>query len=137
MIKINGNSLTLEDVVKVTRNHEKVKIDPNAIDKIKRSQKYVKKILKTNRVVYGINTGVGELANKMISQSEISTLQKNIIRSHATGVGEKFSEEIVRGVILLRANALAKGYSGVRLELIQLLLELLNNKIYPYIPSQG
>ncbi len=137
MIKINGNSLTLEDVVKITRNHEKVKIDPNAIDKIKRSQKYVEKILNTNKVVYGINTGVGELANKLISQSEISQMQKNIIRSHSAGVGEPFSEEIVRGIILLRANALAKGYSGVRLELIQLLLELLNNKIYPYIPSQG
>lgn len=137
MIKINGNSLTLEDVVKITRNHEKVKIDPNAIDKIKRSQKYVEKILNTNKVVYGINTGVGELANKLISQSEISQLQKNIIRSHSTGVGEPFSEEIVRGIILLRANALAKGYSGVRLELIEMLLSLLNNDIYPYIPSQG
>ena len=137
MIKINGNSLTLEDVVKVTRNHEKVKIDPNAIDKIKRSQKYVEKILNTNKVVYGINTGVGELANKLINKSEISQLQKNIIRSHSTGVGEPFSEEIVRGIILLRANALAKGYSGVRLQLIEMLLSLLNNDIYPYIPSQG
>lgn len=137
MIKINGNSLSITDVIKVTKNYEKVEIDSNAIDKIEKSQRYIKKILKTDRVVYGINTGVGELANKMISKTEISTLQKNIIRSHATGVGEKFSEEIVRGVILLRANALAKGYSGVRLELIQLLLELLNNKIYPYIPSQG
>jgi len=95
MIKINGNSLTLEDVVKVTRNHEKVKIDPNAIDKIKRSQKYVEKILNTNKVVYGINTGVGELANKLINKSEISQLQKNIIRSHSTGVGEPFSEEML------------------------------------------
>lgn len=137
MIKIDGNSLTINDVIKVTRNHEKVKIGQNAIDKIKKSQKYVEKILNTNEVVYGINTGVGELANKLISKSEISQLQKNIIRSHSTGVGEPFSEEIVRGVILLRANALAKGYSGVRIKLIEMLLNLLNEDIYPYIPSQG
>lgn len=137
MIKIDGNSLTIENVIKVTRNHEKVKIDPNAIDKITKSQKYVEKILNNNEVVYGINTGVGELANKLISKSEISQMQKNIIRSHSTGVGEAFSEEIVRGIILLRANALAKGYSGVRLKLIEMLLNLLNEDIYPHIPSQG
>ncbi len=137
MIKIDGNSLTIENVIKVTRNHEKVKINPNAIDKITKSQKYVEKILNNNEVVYGINTGVGELANKLISKSEISQMQKNIIRSHSTGVGEAFSEEIVRGIILLRANALAKGYSGVRLKLIEMLLNLLNEDIYPHIPSQG
>ena len=137
MIKIDGNSLTLRDVIEIARNHEKVKIDSNAINKIKKSRKYVERILKTDAVVYGINTGVGELANKLISKSEISQMQKNIIRSHSTGVGNPFSKEIVRGIILLRANALAKGYSGVRLQLIEMLLSLLNNDIYPYIPSQG
>lgn len=137
MIKIDGNSLSIEDVIKITRNHEKVKIHSSAIKKIKKSQKYVDKILKTDEVVYGINTGVGELANELISKNEISQMQKNIIRSHSTGVGYPFSEEIVRGVILLRANALANGFSGVRINLIEMLLTLLNNDIYPYIPKQG
>ena len=97
----------------------------------------VEDILKEERTVYGITTGFGELANTYISPQQSQKLQENLIRSHAVGVGEALSEEIVRGIILLRANALAKGFSGVRLPLIEFLVELLNQGIYPYIPSQG
>jgi len=137
MIEINGNSLKIEDVIEVAKYYKKVKLSENAIEKIIKSRNFVEKILKENRVVYGITTGVGELANKIISPEESQKLQLNLIRSHAVGVGEPFDEEIVRAIILLRANALAKGHSGVRKELIEFLIEILNKKIHPYIPSQG
>lgn len=137
MIKIDGNSLTIEDVVAVSRNYAEVELAAAAIDKIVRSRKFVEKILKENKTVYGINTGFGELANTFISAEDSAKLQENLIRSHAVGVGEPLPEDAVRGIILLRANALTKGHSGVRKELIEFLIELLNKKVYPYIPSQG
>lgn len=137
MIKIDGNSLTLDDVVRVSRFKEPVTLDVGAHKDIEKSRAYVEQIVAEKRVVYGITTGVGELANCLISPEDTEKLQKNLIRSHATSVGVPFTEEVVRGIILLRANALSKGYSGVRLELIELLLDMLNKKIYPYIPSQG
>ncbi len=137
MIKIDGNSLTLNDVVAVCRSGETVALDENAIDEVQKSRAYVERIVKENRVVYGITTGVGELSNHFISPNDVEILQRNLVRSHATNVGSPFSEEVVRGAILLRANALAKGFSGVRLEVIQRLLSLLNENVYPFIPSQG
>lgn len=137
MIEIDGKSLNIKDVVAVSSNYKKVGLSKHAVDKIVKSRKFVEKILKKNRVVYGITTGVGELANKLISPEESKKLQENLLRSHAVGVGDALSEDIVRGIILLRANALAKGYSGVRKELIDFFIELLNKRIFPYIPSQG
>ncbi|MFC1476736.1 histidine ammonia-lyase [Fibrobacterota bacterium] len=137
MIKINGSSLTLRDVVLVSRHNEKVGLDGSAVEKINTSRAYVDTILKENRVVYGITTGVGELSNQLISPEDAQKLQLNLVRSHATNVGEPFPEDVVRGIILLRANALAKGYSGVRVEIIEILISLLNKKVYPYIPSKG
>lgn len=137
MIKINGNSLTLRDVVLVSRFLEPVELDEKAIKSINKSRKYVEKIIKENRVVYGITTGVGELSNTLISPGDAEKLQLNLVRSHATSVGEPFPEDVVRGIILLRANALAKGYSGVRPELIGMLISLVNKNVYPYIPSKG
>jgi len=137
MIKIDGNSLTIEDVIKVAKGHQAVELCSSAHDKIIKSRQFVEKILKENRVVYGITTGFGELANTLISPQESRKLQENLIRSHAVGVGEPLSKDVVRGIILLRANALAKGYSGVRMELIEHLIKLLNHDIYPFIPAQG
>ena len=137
MITIDGNSLTIEDVINICKNNEKVQLSPAAEPKMIESRKYVEKVLEENRTVYGITTGFGELANKSISPDKAKKLQENIIRSHSTGVGKPFDEEVVRGVILLRANALAKGHSGVRVIVIKTLLEILNKNIYPFIPSQG
>jgi histidine ammonia-lyase len=137
MVTIDGDSLSLTDVVEVSRNFKAVKLSPKVIPKVKQSRKFVEKILKENKPVYGITTGFGELASTTISADDSAQLQENLIRSHAVGVGEPLAEDVVRGMILLRGNALAKGYSGVRLELIEFLLQLLNKKIYPYIPSQG
>jgi histidine ammonia-lyase len=137
MIKIDGNSLTIKDVLIVCRNYEQVELAERAFEKIIKSRKFVEKILKENKTVYGINTGFGELAGTFISTEDSAKLQENLVRSHAVGVGEPLPEDVVRGVMLLRANALAKGHSGVRKELIEFLIELLNKKVYPYIPSQG
>ncbi len=129
--------MTLRDVVLVSRFNKPVELDEKAIKAINKSRKYVEKILRENRVVYGITTGVGELSNTLISPGDAEKLQLNLVRSHSTNVGEPLPEDVVRGVILLRANALAKGYSGVRPELIGMLISLVNKNVYPYIPSKG
>jgi histidine ammonia-lyase len=136
-LKIDGNSLTLSDVWDVCRNFRRVQISEKADERVAKSRKFVETVLKENRVVYGITTGVGDLVKTVISPQESETLQKNLLRSHAVGVGNPLPEDVVRGMILLRANALAKGYSGVRKELITFLMELLNRRICPFIPSQG
>lgn len=137
MITIDGNSLSIEDVIKVSREYELVSLDDDSIPAISKSRRYVEKVLAEERIVYGITTGVGELANTLISSSDAEKMQENLIRSHATSVGEPFSEDVVRGIILLRANAVTKGYSGIRVLVIKLLLDLLNSRVYPYIPCQG
>lgn len=137
MIRIDGNSLTIEEVIRVCREGIEVALDDTARPRMEKSRAFVKKILREGRTVYGITTGVGELANQLIPPRDVERLQHNLIRSHATGVGPPFSEDVVRGIILLRANALAKGFSGVRILLVETLLALLNQRIYPYIPSQG
>jgi len=137
MITIDGNSLTIDEVVRVSRGYETVTLDNKSIPAINKSRRYVEKVLAEERVVYGITTGVGELANTLISAGDAEKMQENLIRSHATSVGEPFSEDVVRGIILLRANAVAKGFSGIRVLVINLLLDLLNNRVYPYIPRQG
>ena len=130
MITIDGNSLAVRDVVRVSREDSGAVLDKKALPVIKKSRAYVDRIIQEGRIVYGINTGVGELSNCRISPEDTEKLQLNLVRSHATSVGEPFTEDVVRGIILLRANALAKGYSGVRPEVIELLLSLLNEKVF-------
>jgi len=137
MIEIDGNSLSIEDVGKVSRGGEGVALADRALPAIRKSREFVERLCRENRAVYGITTGVGELSQKRVSAADLEKLQLNLIRSHATGVGEPFPEDVVRAVVLLRANALAKGYSGVREQLITFLLELLNRQVCPFIPSQG
>ncbi len=137
MIHIDGNTLTIETVTRVCSEGLRVTLDKGARARMKKSRAFVKKILKEGRAVYGITTGVGELANQLIPLEDVEKLQHNLLRSHATNVGPPLSENVVRGVILLRANALAKGFSGVRIRLVETLLELLNKRVYPYIPCQG
>lgn len=137
MLRIDGNALRLNDVVCVARTCEGVELSDKALPAIRASREFVLELLEKKSIVYGITTGVGELSNQYIPPEKAEQLQENLIRSHAANVGEPLEKEVVRGMILLRANALAKGYSGVRIELIQMLLDLLNHDIYPYIPSQG
>jgi len=137
MIELDGQSLTIDDVVDVARNGLRVTLADSARPGIAASRELVERIAGGDEPVYGINTGVGELSNEIINAEDTETLQLNLIRSHAVGVGKPLPEHVVRAVVLLRANALAKGYSGVRPELIELLCELLNRRVTPYIPAQG
>ncbi|MDI6917749.1 MAG: histidine ammonia-lyase [Thermoplasmatales archaeon] len=137
MIMIDGENLTINDVVSVSRNNAKVALSEKGKKKILESRKNLEKIVSGNRVVYGINTGFGELCSVKIHQSKIEELQKNLVRSHAVGVGNPLSEEIVRAVLLLRANALAKGFSGVRIEIVETLVKMLNKNVIPVIPEKG
>lgn len=137
MLQISGEGLTLKKFIEVVRNGEKVSLSDSAKKKIKKSRDVVDNLVKQNKVVYGLTTGFGPLCNVSIPQNKTEELQRNLIRSHASGVGNPYSEEIVRGAMLLRANALAKGNSGVRVELVEKILELLNEKVYPYVPEKG
>lgn len=137
MINIDGNSLKIEDVHNVARKYMNVQLKPDARKKIIKSRNVVEKVLSEKKTVYGINTGFGALVNTRISEQELLNLQKNIVLSHAAGVGKPLDEDIVRAMILLRANSLSKGYSGVRPIVIEKLIEFLNKQIYPYVPEVG
>ena len=136
-IILNGNDLTLEDVVQVARHGATARLSEDAKVMVKKSRDYVEAIVSEERVVYGITTGFGKFSDVRISQEETAQLQKNLIMSHACGTGPHFSGEIVRAIMLLRANALAKGYSGIRLSTIEMLLAMLNAGVHPAIPEKG
>jgi histidine ammonia-lyase len=136
-LKITGNSLTLNDFIDVARYKRKIILDEDAIQKVKQTHSRIKTIVEGNTSAYGINTGFGKLSDVSISKENLSELQLNLLKSHACGVGEPFSSEIVRGIMLLRINALCKGFSGIRLHVIEQIVTYLNNDIIPVIPSQG
>jgi len=136
-VHITGDSLTIDDVVNVARKKYVVMLSDNAKEKILASRKIVDDLVDRDAVVYGLTTGFGSLANVSISKNQTRQLQVNLIRSHAVGVGSAFSEDVVRATILIRANTLAKGVSGIRLMTVLKLIEMLNKNIYPYVPKQG
>ena len=137
MIQIDGNNLTLDEIVRVARHFEPVEIAPGAIPVIHRSRALLDSIVATDRPVYGINTGFGIFAEQRIHRREASALSRNLILSHAVGTGEPLPGEVVRAAMLVRANTLAKGHSGMRIEIIQTLLDMLNLHVTPVVPSQG
>ncbi|MGB8658416.1 MAG: histidine ammonia-lyase [Candidatus Zixiibacteriota bacterium] len=137
LVSIDGDNLTLEEVEAVALRGAKVRIHGKAVRKIRQCRKYVEEMVEADKTVYGINTGFGKLCNQRIGKKDIEKLQENLVLSHALGVGPVFSEEEVRAIMLLRANVLAKGYSGVRLELIQTLVDMLNKGMHPMIPEKG
>ncbi len=110
---------------------------PSALKNMRASRQVIETVLHSGQIVYGVNTGFGALSNKRISDQELEQLQINLVRSHAVGTGPVLDPPIVRAMMLLRANTLAKGFSGVRPEVVSLLLDLLNHNITPVIPSQG
>ena len=136
-IIVNGNSLKLDELWDVCYNNVKIKIDPASLEKVDINRKMLEKLVEKNTPIYGVNTGVGKLQDHIIDKDKIKILQKNIVRSHSSGVGAPLPEPIVRGMMLIRLNTLLKGYSGVRKEVVELIASLLNNGIYPYIPTFG
>lgn len=137
IVEITGNDLTLEEIVAVSRQYAKVTLNQEAVERINDSRKIVEDIVSEGRVVYGITTGFGKFCDKFIPREESKKLQRNLIISHAVGAGEMFDEDIVRAIILLRINNLAKGYSGIRLETIETMMALLNKRVTPRIPQKG
>ena len=134
---IDGNSLTLKDIIHVARSSAEVQLTDAAVQLVKKSREVVDEFVREEKVVYGITTGFGKFSDVVISKDETRDLQKNLIISHACGVGNPFPEEVVRAIMLLRANALSKGFSGVRLETLNTLIEMLNKSVHPVIPEKG
>ena len=137
MLIIDGESLRLEDIIKVAVEKESIELSSISKEKVEVSREYVNKIIENNEVVYGVTTGFGKFCNVNISSQDTRDLQVNLIRSHSAGVGEYLSEDAVRAMMLLRANALAKGYSGIRYSTLQTLIDMLNKGVIPRVPSQG
>ncbi|MCL2034831.1 MAG: histidine ammonia-lyase [Oscillospiraceae bacterium] len=137
MIIIGDEWLTIYDVEKVARGHEKVKLSDSAIGRMADSRAWVDRVLESEKPVYGINTGFGELSKVFIPANEREKLQRNLILSHCTGVGDFLPADVARAVMLLRVNSLANGYSGIRVETVHALLDLLNRDVTPAIPCKG
>ncbi|HPF16039.1 MAG TPA: histidine ammonia-lyase [Thermotogota bacterium] len=137
MYKINGTNMDLKIVESIAYQNEKLEIDESCFQQIKMSAKRVKDFVNESKVVYGVTTGFGALASVHIDAPKSAALQKNLILSHAAGVGEPLPVEVVRTMMLLRINSLVKGYSGIRLETLQILVDFLNKGITPYVPAQG
>jgi histidine ammonia-lyase len=136
-LTIDGHSLNLEQIEAVARNRVQVSLDPAARRKVKTSADTLQALATSPRPMYGVNTGYGIFSDRRIDSHEASALSRNLILSHAVCVGEPFSPEVVRAAMLIRANALAQGLSGVRPALIDVLLEMLSHDVVPIIPSQG
>ena len=137
MIKLSGQDLTIDKVIDIARNNEKVKLTESAQKKVKKARNMVNELVEEDDVVYGITTGFGKFSDKRISPREVLKLQENLIKSHATGTGDPLPREVVRGMMLLRINNLARGHSGIKNQTLDLLVDMLNNDIIPWVPEQG
>ncbi len=136
-IKLDGNNLTLEALIEISRNDAKIELSEDAIERMQASRNLVDDYVNEERVVYGITTGFGLFADVVISKEQTKLLQKNLILADCCSVGDPYPDEIVRAAMLLRINALAKGFSGIRLSTVQLLIDMLNHGIHPIIPEKG
>lgn len=135
---LNGNNLDIETLIAIALGGAEVQILPETLQKIEKSRNYIEKQVEAKKIVYGVTTGFGANASKVIDDYEMAKkLQRNLLLSHACGVGEPFPREIVRAVMLIRLNTLLAGFSGARKETVLLLAEMLNRGIHPLIPSQG
>ena len=134
---INGRDLTVEEVIRVCRGYEKVEIAPEAKEAVIKARNYIEKKLEEGAVIYGLTTGFGKFANVVISREEAEQLQKNLIISHTCAMGQPYETRYVRAAMLLRCNALSRGNSGIRLETIQTMIDMLNAGIHPVIPEKG
>ena len=136
-VVLDGEHLSLEEVLEVAEARAKVKIASSVLKKVKRSRDFVEKALEQGEKIYGVTTGFGLLSDQVISVSQIEALQRNLIRSHSVGVGPYFDEKTTRGIMLLRANVIAMGYSGIRMKVLETLVEMINRGVHPLIPEQG
>ncbi|MGA8012774.1 MAG: aromatic amino acid lyase, partial [Candidatus Acidiferrales bacterium] len=136
-IALDGERLTLENLYSVVFDGAEVGIPPAARERMNASRSVIERLVEAGTVVYGVNTGFGKMASTRVSRDEIRQLQLNLVRSHACGVGAPLSEHAARAMLVLRANAIAKGFSGVRPVVVETLAAMLNRGVHPVIPSQG
>ena len=136
-IVLNGKRLSVEQTVLAARESVKVSLAASAVRQMQRSRRWVEASVRRRDIVYGVTTGFGWFQNISIPREKLRQLQRNLILSHCAGVGEPFDEEVVRAMLLLRANALARGVSGIRVSTVKLMLELLNRGVHPIVPEQG
>ena len=136
-IAIDGESLTIEAALAIAKGNATAFLSPQSRKKMQRSRDAVERLLESNEVVYGINTGFGALSSIKIGKGELEALQTNLVRSHACGIGERMDPETVILMMIIRANSLAKGVSGARPEIADLILSMANSRIAPIIPRIG
>lgn len=137
LVVIDGQNLTIDQVMEVSRFGYHVALSDLSKERIDTAKRFVDELVDSKKVVYGITTGFGKFSDVVISKDETKDLQRNLIISHACGIGNPFSEEVVRAIMLLRVNNLAKGHSGVREKTIQTLVDMLNLGVHPIIPEKG
>lgn len=136
-VYIDGNSLTLLDIVNVARNHFKVSLTEIAKAAIIKARTFVEKKLEEGKVIYGLITGFGEFQKILVKKEDAKTLQLNLITSHSCAMGPAMPLDVARALVLLRANSVSKGYSGIKLETVQTMLDMLNKYVTPYVPEKG
>ena len=136
-LRLTGHDLTIADVVAIARRDVAVGLDRAAERQVQQAARVVAEIAQGDDPVYGINTGFGDLATVRIPHDQLRALQRNLLRSHAVGVGPPLPEDVVRAILVLRANTLAAGRSGVRAEVIDLLCDMVNRRVHPMIPRHG
>jgi histidine ammonia-lyase len=136
-MQLNGQRITLSEIAAVALRHEPVRISSAARPRVGASRKIIEEIIARDAVVYGVSTGFGKLAEVRIPHDALAELQLNLVRSHACGIGNLLSESEVRAMMLLRANVLVIGLSGIRFAIIEMLCEMLNRRVWPVIPEKG
>lgn len=136
-MELDGQALTLSDIAAVALSREAVKLSSLSRPRVVASRTVVEEIIARDAVVYGVTTGFGKLSDVRIPREALSELQLNLVRSHACGIGQPLSEPEVRAMMLLRANVLALGFSGIRLEIVEMLGEMLNRGVHPVVPEKG
>jgi histidine ammonia-lyase len=136
-VVLNGNDLTIEDIVAIGVGDKQVALDPAALARCRASRQFLEDEVAAKRVIYGVNTSFGPMCNKIIQDSEIEALQVNLIRSHAAGLGDPLKPYVTVAIMAVRLNTLVKGYSGVRIELLEFMKNMVNLGIAPYIPECG
>jgi len=132
-----GSDLTIEDIVAIGVGDKCVKLDTKAVKRCRASRAFLEEEIAAGRIIYGVNTSFGPMCNKIIHDNEIEALQKNLIKSHAAGLGDPIKYYIAQAILAVRLNTLVKGYSGVRIELLELMRDMINCGIAPYIPECG
>ena len=136
-VVIGDHDLTLEEFVAVAKYHAEIRIAGQAIEKMTQSRQLVEQIVQRNDAAYGITTGFGELSRVSVDKGMSDKLSTNLVLSHSVATGESYSEEQVRGMMLLLCNSLSKGYSGCRVKLVEILIDMLNRDVIPVVPQKG